>query len=397
MSMHEGSGQSSGPGAVSHGQLLDRLRHDGPTTRRDLLRKTGLSRSTLVERINTLQALGLLREGQRRPGSNGRPPVTLEVDVSSHLTLGIDLGAVHALVAVTDLSGRVLGTRRLDADLSGDPRKMLNRLVRSASRLLDSTVGGRESLLGVGLSFPGLVGREPGTIEAPAVLSHWDGVPAASILTRAFGVPALLVNDAHAMAYGEHLADRSRRTLIAVKVATGIGAGLVIDGRLHRGDSNGAGQFGHMRVPGLNGRCTCGQRGCLATVASGRALMVRLRRHGMGSLDEIVAAAERGHRPTVTALRDAGAAVGIVLSGVATMIDPGALLVGGPLGVLEPFQEGVRSSVDELTYARTRRSIHVGPTVLGDRATVTGVAALIVDQELSPESVDRLVAADVPD
>jgi len=393
--MHEGSGQASGPGAVSHGQLLDRLRHDGPTTRRDLLRETGLSRSTLVERITTLQRLGLLREGQRLPSGNGRPPVMLEVDVSSHLTLGIDLGAVHATVAVTDLSGRVLGTRRLETDLSGDPRKLLQRLVRSATRLVEKADGGRNALLGVGLGFPGLVGRDPGTIEAPAVLRHWDGVPAGRILARAFGVPSLLVNDAHAMAYGEHLADRSRRTLVAVKVATGIGAGLVVEGRLHRGDSNGAGQFGHMRVPGLKGRCTCGQRGCLATVASGRALMVRLRRSGVDSLEGIVAAAERGHRPTVTALREAGEAVGIALSGVATMVDPSALLIGGPLGVLEPFQAGVRSSVDELTYARTRRNIHVGPTVLGDRGTVTGVAALIVDQELSPESVDQLVAGAV--
>jgi predicted NBD/HSP70 family sugar kinase len=195
------------------------------------------------------------------------------------------------------------------------------------------------------------------------------------------------------MAYGEHLADRSRGTLLAVKVATGIGAGLVVDGRLHRGDSNGAGQFGHMRVPGLTGRCPCGQRGCLATVASGRAITARLRRYGVDSLEEIVARVERGHRPTVTALRDAGEAVGTVLSGVATMLDPGALLVGGTLGVLEPFQAGVRSSFDELTYARTRRSVEVGPTVLGDRGAVIGVAALIVDQELSPESVDRLVAA----
>lgn len=380
---------------MSHGQLLARLRQDGPTTRRDLLQKTGLSRSTLVERITTLQGLGLLREGQRRPGSNGRPPVMLEVDVSSHLTLGIDLGAAHATVAVTDLSARVLVTRHLDTDLAGDPDKLLQRLTRSATRLVARVDGGRKALLGVGLSFPGLVGRDPGTIEAPAVLQHWDGVPAARILTSTFGVPALLANDAHAMAYGEHLADRSRRTMIAVKVATGIGAGMVVDGRLHRGDSNGAGQFGHMRVPGLKGRCTCGQRGCLATVASGRAITARLRRYGVDSLEEIVMRSERGHRPTLRALQEAGEAVGIVLSGVATMVDPGAVVVGGTLGVLEPFQAGVRSSMDELTYARTRRSIQVGPTVLGDRGTVIGLAALIVDQELSPESVDRLVSAAV--
>lgn len=390
--MHPSAG---GPGPVTHGQLLDLLRRQGPTTRRDLLKATQLSRSTLVERIATLQGLGLLREGPRRPAGNGRPPVALEFDVSSHTTLGIDLGAAHATIAVTDLAAQLVRTQRLRADLSSDPMKLLRRLIRSASRLLDKPGGGREVLLGVGLSFPGLVGREAGTIEAPAVLEHWDGVPAGRIIGKAFGVPALLVNDAHAMAYGEHLVDGRSRTLLAVKVATGIGAGLVMDGRLHRGDSNGAGQFGHMRVPALTDRCTCGARGCLATIASGRALLEKLRRHGVDSLEEIVWASEQGHRATRGALREAGEAVGVVLSGFATMIDPGAVLIGGTVGALEPFQEGVRSSIDELTYARTRRGIYVGPTLLGEEGAVTGLAALIVDRELSPDAVDALVAANV--
>lgn len=383
---------SAGSGFLSHGELLDLLRREGPRTRRDLLAVTRVSRSTLVERVTTLQRLGLLREGQRGPLGTGRPPVMLELDDSSHTTLAIDLGAVHATVAVTDLSAQLLRTQRLETDLSGDPVQLLRRLRRSASRLV-MQCGGPDRLLGVGLGFPGLAGREPGTIEAPAVLGHWDGIPAGRVLGRAFGVPVQIVNDAHALAYGEWLADGRTRTLLAVKVATGIGAGLVVDGRLHRGDSNGAGQFGHMRVSGLRGRCSCGQRGCLATIASGRALVARLRRYGVDSLEAIVEASGRGHPRTVSALVEAGEAVGTVLSGVATMIDPGALLVGGTLGVLEPFQEGVRSAVHDLTYARTARGIHIGPTLLGEQATVTGVAALIIDQELSPAAVDRLVAA----
>ncbi|HYO41140.1 MAG TPA: ROK family protein [Nocardioidaceae bacterium] len=381
-----------GPGILSHGELLDLLRREGPRTRRDLLHVTHLSRSTLVERVTTLQRLGLLREGQRGPVGAGRPPVLLEVDDTSHTTLAIDLGAVHATVAVTDLSAQLLRTQHLETDLSGDPMQLLRRLRRSAARLV-AQCGGPARLLGVGLGFPGLAGREPGTIEAPAVYGHWDGVPAGRVLARGFGVPALVVNDAHALAYAEHLAHDRARTLLAVKVATGIGAGLVIDGRLHGGDSNGAGQLGHMRVPGLTGRCSCGQRGCLATIASGRALVAKLRRYGVDSLDAIVEASGRGHPRTVAALREAGEAVGAALSGVATMVDPGALLVGGTLGVLQPFQDGVRTMLHDLTYARTARGIHIGPTRLGERATVTGVAALIIDQELSPGAVDRLVAA----
>lgn len=376
---------------MSHGDLLDLLRRRGPTTRRDLLALSRLSRSTLVERLETLERLALVREGDRRVASNGRPPVLLEFDHSSRTTLAIDLGARHVVVAITDLSANVLATERFPTDLSGKPRTVLNRIIRAARRMLDHYGRGPQGLLGVGMSFPGLEAPD-GTIEAPAVLAHWDGVPGANILSQAFGVPAVLVNDAHALAYGEYLADGRRRTLMAVKVSTGIGAGLVIDGRLHRGDSHGAGQFGHMRVAGLTELCTCGERGCLATFASGRALGQRLSSEGIESVDDIVRAVTEGHSPTIKALAEAGRAVGLVLAGVATMLDPGAIRFGGALGHLPPFLDAVREEIKQLTYARTARGIEVGPTLLGDQSGVMGLAALVVDTELDARAVDQLVA-----
>jgi predicted NBD/HSP70 family sugar kinase len=378
---------------LTHGELLDLLRRRGPTTRRDLLALTHLSRSTLVERLDSLQRLHLVREGERRSAVTGRPPVMLEFDHRSRATLAIDLGATHAVVALTDLSATILAIRRLRIDLSGRPRRVLSTVTRAATAMLESQDPGAGGLLGVALSFPGLVGRTPGTIEAPAVLAHWDGVPGGDILTEAFGVPSLLLNDAHAMAYGDYLADGRRRTLLGVKVATGIGAGLVVDGHLHLGDSHGAGQFGHMRVPGLDEPCTCGQRGCLATVASGRALLRRLEPEGIDSLEALARAAAAGHGPTLAALEDAGRAVGTVLSGVTTMIDPGVILLGGSLGTLEPFLDTVRHEIKALTYARTAQHIEIGPSILGDEAVVTGLAALVVDTQLDVRGVDRLVAS----
>jgi predicted NBD/HSP70 family sugar kinase len=381
-------------GPLTHGELLDLLRRRGPTTRRDLLALTHLSRSTLVERLESLQRLHLVREGERRSAVNGRPPVLLEFDHASRVTLVIDLGATHAVVALTDLSARILALRRLRIDLSRRPQRVLSTVTRAATAMLDGQDAGARGLLGVALSFPGLVGRSPGTIEAPAVLAHWDGVPGGDILTEAFGVPSLLLNDAHAMAYGDYLADGRRRTLLGVKVATGIGAGLVVDGHLHLGDSHGAGQFGHMRVPGLDEPCTCGQHGCLATVASGRALLRRLGPDGIDSLEALARAAAAGHGPTLAALEEAGRAVGTVLSGVATMIDPGVIMFGGTLGTLQPFLDTASQEIRALTYPRTSRHIEIRPSLLGDQAVVTGLAALVVDTQLDPRGVDRLVAAD---
>jgi predicted NBD/HSP70 family sugar kinase len=386
-----GSGATAAP--VTHGELLDLLRRRGPTTRRDLLALTHLSRSTLLERLDALQRLHLVREGPRRSAANGRPPVTLEFDHSSRTTMAIDLGATHAVVALTDLSAGIRGVRRLPVDLRRRPERVLATVVRAGAALLDRNGPGALGLLGVALAFPGLVGHSPGTIEAPAVLAHWDGVRAGDVLTEAFDVPCLLVNDAHAMAYGDHLADGRRRTLLAVKVATGIGAGLVIDGRLHLGDSHGTGQLGHVRVPGLDEPCSCGQRGCLATVASGRALLRTLEPHGIDSVEAIVRAAVDGHGPTLAALDEAARAVGVVLSGVATMLDPGVILFGGTLGSLAPFLETVRREILASTYPRTARHIEIGTSLLGEAAVVTGLAALVVDTRLDAHGVDRLVAA----
>jgi predicted NBD/HSP70 family sugar kinase len=389
----QGDGMTSLPSALTHGEVLDLLRRTGPITRRDLLTLSHLSRSTLVERLDALQRLALVREGERRSGANGRPPVMLEFDDSSRTVLAVEVGATHATVALTDLSGRVLDHRRLSLDLTSRPRRVLAPVLRSATAMVDRHRSDSQGLLGVGLSFPGLPGEIAGTIEAPAVLAHWDGFQAADLLEERFGVPATVVNDAHAMAYGEYLADGRRRTLLTVKVATGIGAGLVVDGRLHRGDSRGAGQFGHMRVPGLDELCACGEHGCLATIASGRALLRRLAPHGIETLEDIARAAADEHGPTVQALGEGGRAMGVVLSGVATMLDPGAILFGGALGPLPPFLDAVRDEVQHLTYARTARCIEIRPTALGELSGVTGLAGLIVDARLDAVGVDRMVAS----
>lgn len=385
-----GAGSRTAP---SHGELLHLMRRHGPMTRRQLLQRTALSRSTLVERLQTLQALQLVRQVKGDRVSAGRPPSQVEFDDASRRVLAVDLGAVHAVLALTDLSARILATQVIPVQLAGRPDDVLETVLDATTSLLAAQGAGPEGLLGVGVGFPGLTGRSPGAIEAPAVLAHWDGIRAADTFERAFGARALLVNDAHALAYGEYLADGRRRTLLVVKVATGIGAGLVVDGRLHRGDSNGAGQFGHIRVPGQTRRCNCGQRGCLATVASGRALLRRLAPYAITSLDELAEAATSEHAPTVAALSEAGQAVGVVLAGVATMIDPGAILFGGQLGHLPPFLDAVRSAIGTLTYPRTAREVYVGPTVLGDESAVTGLAALIVDTQLDAAGVDALVVS----
>lgn len=371
------------------GELLDLIRHEGPTTRAELLATTGLSRATLWQRIDGLRRLQLVRESATRSSTGGRPARLLQFDDTSRSVLVADLGASHATIAVTDLSSRRLALDRQPLDLRHGPAVVLPRVLQIAADLLASVPPPARGLLGVGVSFPGLAEPVRGTIEAPAVLREWDGVALPERFTQRFGAPTLLVNDAHALAYGEHLADDRRRSLVVVKAATGIGAGLVIDGRLHRGDSMGAGQIGHMRLPGARRRCVCGETGCLATVASGRALLRALPR--VTTLDDVRAAVEAGDATAVRAVRRAGNAVGVILSGIVTAVDPGAVLFGGILGRLDVFVDAARRQIEAHAYARTARHVHVGTTVLGEESAVAGLAGLVVDSRLSAAAVDALV------
>lgn len=375
---------------TSHGDLLDLLRHGGPTTRRALLEVTGLSRATLGQRIDSLRDLHLIREGPRLDSTGGRPAGLLQFDDTSRQVLVADLGAMHATLALTDLSCRRVALDRGPLDLREGPEVVLPQVLARAETLVAGAAPAERGLLGIGVGFPGLADPDRGAIEAPAVLRNWDGVPLQARFAEALGAPALMVNDAHAMAYGEHLASGRERSIVVVKAATGIGAGLVVDGRLHSGESRGAGQIGHMRLPGGTRRCHCGETGCLATVASGRALVDEL---GVETLDDVCAAVRRGDALAVESVRTAGQAVGTVLAGIVTALDPSAVLFGGVLGRLEIFIDAARQEIRSHAYARTARHVHVGPSVLGEEAAVVGLAGLVVDTRLSPEAVDGLVGA----
>jgi predicted NBD/HSP70 family sugar kinase len=220
------------------------------------------------------------------------------------------------------------------------------------------------------------------------MMRGWDGVNLASALGQAFGVTVLVDNDANAMAFGEHIASvraggpRSE-SLLVVKVSTGIGAGLIVNGALHRGAGGGAGELGHVRLAGATARCTCGSRGCLGAIASGRALLRRLRERGARQLSDVVRYAQTGDAATLDAVRDAGGQVGAVLAGAVTLVDPHAVLLGGEIGRLPAFVDAVRGPLLQRVPPRTTRRLRLESTVLADDSVITGLAALLVDAILT--------------
>jgi predicted NBD/HSP70 family sugar kinase len=365
-------------------------------TRLELQERIGLSRVTVVERLEVLRGLGLVRQAGYRESSGGRPAELLEVDDTGRTALVADLGQSHATLAVVDLRGTVFARddHRLPARHS--PNEIVPMLLDAGRKLLRRT-GRAETLCAMALSVPGQIDHELGVTVAPPTMPDWNRMPLREPFADALGVPVLLENDANALALGDYYAlGCPDATLVGLKVGTGIGAGVVISGHIHRGESGSAGEIGHMRIEGSQQRCSCGRRGCVAASASGQALIRELRSIGARSVADVVRLVGAGRGDAVRATEHAGRLVGTVLATMVTIVNPRFVRVGGAVGVLPPFLDGLRRTVEANAHTHALRNLDIEPSQLGENGAFVGLAGLVADEMLSPAMVDAMTAGRTP-
>ncbi|TDV52167.1 MarR family transcriptional regulator [Actinophytocola oryzae] len=379
-------------GAASPGNVVAVLRDAGPLTRQQLQTLLGLSRATLVERLDTLQRMRMVRTVGHHASSGGRRAALLEADRSSRVAVVGWLGASHVSIGISDLSGKVLVDHTERLPLGHTPSHVLPWLVDMARQQLSATGRGGD-LAAVGLAVPGQIDQATGISIMPTTMPAWRDQPLRDTLADGLGVEVLLENDANALAYGEYLAAGSRQsTVLGVAVGTGIGAGVVIGGRPHRGATGCAGEIGHIRIEDRDERCSCGRRGCVAALASGKALVRQLRGDGVRSLPDVIRRVESGAPQAVAMATDAGRLVGTVLATVVTILNPNLVRVGGEIGSLAPFRAGLAETLTQQAHEVAAQGLDVGPAVLGERAPLVGMAGLAAEAVFDPAAIDRLAA-----
>ena len=359
-------------------RVVDELRRRGNASRGEIADATGLSRTTVTTLVADLQGRGLVIETGASNGhhTRGRPPVQLRLDPAAGAAIGVDFGHSHVHVAVADLSATVLGERRVELDVDGAPAKALDVAAALGHELVARAGLDPRRVVGAGMGLPGPLG-------ASAILRGWAKLDPAKELTRRLGVTAFLGNDANLGALAELSlgAGRGLEDLIYVKVSSGIGAGLVLGGRLHRGATGIAGEIGHVQVRGDGAVCRCGNRGCLETVASGPALLNVLRpAHGpdltLSGMLELAAAGDLG---TLRVLNDAGRAIGHALGDLCNSLNPSAIVVGGDMSAAgAPLVDGIREAVDRFAQPGAAQAVTVTRGVLGERAEVLGALTLLI-------------------
>lgn len=384
----------------SAGTVLQLLRSDGPHTRAELSARTGLARSTVSSRIDQLESAGLLMPIGEAASTGGRPPVQFTLNPLARLVIAVDLGATHATVAVTDLRARVLAERTEHLDIALGPEFVLDRMVELIGELRTEVGAGDIALGGIGIGVPGPVEHDTGRPASPPIMPGWDGFDVPAHIRRTFDTTVLVDNDVNLMAIGEHVIgwpDLSH--LLFIKVATGIGAGIISDGRINRGAQGTAGDLGHVQVPGGPQRqCRCGNTGCLEAIAAGPALAEMLREQGLTVPDPaaVVDLVRAGDVAAIGVLRDAGRQIGGVLASCVSLLNPSVVVIGGRMAAVgEYLLGGIREVVYRRTLPLAAHRLQIVTSKTGDRAGVLGAAAMVVDSVLSAGSIDRELAGSV--
>ena len=380
---------STGSGLPTAGDLLDLIRTGQASTRGDLQRLTGLSRTAVAARVTSLVEAGLLVLGDESASTGGRPPGTLLFNADAGVVLAVAIGRSRSQLAVFDLEGRELAGDTRDHEVgAGAPTLMpqiIERLRTMLEPLSDTTV------IGVGVSLPGVV--DPVrlvSVDSP-VMGGWDGVPLEPYFREITDAPLFLANDADVLAAAELFGGSPYRDFLVVKASTGLGLGVVADGRVLTGHLGAAGEIGHTRTEANDLPCRCGSSGCLEAIAAGWALVNTFNDSGRqaGHIRDLVGFALAGDAVARKLLRESGRRLGEVLAVAINLLNPEAVVIGGDMGqAFEVYSAGVRESVYARSTALATRDLQFLPSTQGDSAGLCGCAALAIDHVLAPTAVD---------
>ena len=396
--------------------VLDEIRFGRSRSRSELVTRTGLGRAIVAQRVGELIERGLVTEGDVGPSTGGRPPRQLTFRADGGYILVADLGATSIDVAVTTLDGRILGHHDEPARIEAGPETALDRVDVLFDSLVRTTQGLPGRLWGIGIGVPGPVEFESGRPISPPIMPGWDGYAIRERFAARYAAPVWIDNDVNVLALGEWRSGvaAGHANVVVVKIGTGIGAGIISDGHLHRGAQGSAGDVGHIQVtddPTVV--CRCGNIGCLEAVAGGAALgragqaaaedgrsarlQTALDQRGSVTAEDVARAASFGDPVAVALLGDAGRRVGSMLAGIVNFFNPSLIVIGGGVANSpDQLLAAIRETIYRRSLPLATRDLLVQRSSLGGLAGVIGASVMVGDQLFSRESLARWIEAGEP-
>ena len=391
----------------SAGGVLELIWRERRISRAEIARRTGLSRSTVSEVVEGLLESRLVAEVGDGPSEGGRRPVVLQFQDDAYGILGIDVGAAHVAAALVDLRGQVLAWEYRPHPVRTDPTGTSSLMVELSESCLKRWKLGIDRLAGIGVAVPSPVDPRDSDRVSDVVMPDWKGQSVGGALRERFQVPVFVDNDANLGALAERWwgAGRDVDDFVYVKVATGVGAGLIVRKEIYRGATGVAGEIGHLAIDPKGEPCVCGLRGCLATRVGSRALIAR----AIALRDDYPDSTLTGREVTITAIEDAALAgdplalhvvdeaaeyLGIAVAGMLNLVNPGRVIIGGGLSRLgELLLSRLRRSMSSRTLVSSIAPTEIVASELGPRTVALGAATLVLQNALADLRHFRTAAA----
>jgi len=311
--------------------------------------------------------------------------------------LAIDIGGTKLAAGIVDGSGSILARGEVPTLAAEGPERVLDRIVRLANDVLGAPGGSADAIQRIGIGCAGPVDRQAGLILNPPNLPGWVRVPLVERIEKALGRPAVLENDANAAALGEfrYGAGKGASSLVYLTVSTGIGGGIILDGKIWHGVKDGAGEVGHMTLLPDGPLCGCGNRGCLEALASGPAIArrarealaterpSRLREAGDFTAADVVRLAQEGDALAAQVWDETVRYLGLGVAAIVTILAPGRVVIGGGVAkagdfLFAPLRREVRRRVTLVAV----ESVPILPAALGPDVGILGAAAVALELQL---------------
>ncbi len=363
--------------------ILKTLFETEPMSRADIARATRLTRPTVSSIIAELIEADFVQETGTGPSAGGKPPIMLAINQDAYHIIAVDLGSRDFRAARTNLRGDIVQSVEVPAEGAPDGDRSLELTMQMIDALLAAASA---PVLGIGLGAPGVIDPHEGVVRR-AVNLGWTNLPIRELLEARYGLTTHVINDSHAAALAEYMFGEPRMSnnLILIKLSQGIGAGIILDGQPLYGDGFGAGEIGHLVVQTEGERCSCGNRGCLETVAGTRALLHRARALEAPGLTwaALVARYQAGDAAIAAMVAEAGKALGVAVASLIAAFNVETIVFAGRMTELGlPLLEMIEQEARRRALPNMVDETALSFSTLGPEMVQLGCSALILQQEL---------------
>lgn len=377
--------------SVNKSIILNKIRTSEPISRAQIAKDTSLTPPTVSSIVKELMEQGLVSESELGHSSGGRKPTMLHINTNAFYVIGIDAGPETVEGVLTDLSGEILyrTSSLLKKSITND--QFIAILKETTNTIFQLSNIDQDKIIGIGIAMHGVVDINTGTSLVAPIL-NLRNIPIKEELEKEFNLTIKVENDARAMALGEYWfgGHGDVDSMVAVNIGRGVGAGIVMDGKLYHGALGIAGEIGHMTIDMNGSLCECGNRGCLQTFVSGPAIAARASKQipGNGSVlsgKEVFEQAQRSDPFSIELLYETGAIIGVGLVNLIHLVNPSKIVLGGGVMKSEKFiLSAILESIDRRAMTAEAKQTSVMVTKLGDEATLLGAVSLLLVELFDP-------------